>query len=111
MKINKEEIMKVVDNPKTICWSDVLIGLDLVPVFEEYKKANDKCYYIGKIKLGKTLMNKVDTILKKRIKKSKDKRVCAYKVDYRETIYAMDSLNSQPAEAKEDIDYMELEGL
>lgn len=111
MKINKEDIMKVVDNFKVICWSDVLVGLNLLPLFEKYKKENNKNYYIGQIKMGKTLMNEIDAILRKRIKTSRDRRVSAYKKDYRETLYAMDALQSQPTEAKEDIDYMELEDL
>ena len=112
MKISREEIMKVVDSPKTICWSDVLVGLDLLPLFKKYKEEHNEDYYIGQIKMGKTLMNEIDAILRKRIKTSRDKRVRAYKKDYREThIYAWDTLQSQPEEAKEDIAYMLLEDL
>lgn len=111
MKITKDKLMEIANNTKVICWSDMLVGLNLLPLFKKYKEDHNKDYYIGQIKMGKTLMNEIDAILRKRIKTSRDKRVRAYKKDYRETLYAMDSLQSQPVEAKEDIDYMELEGL
>jgi len=112
MKITKDKLMEIANNTKVICWSDMLVGLNLLPLFKKYKEDHNKDYYIGQIKMGKTLMNEIDAILRKRIKTSRDKRVRAYKKEYREThIYAWDTLQSQPAEAKEDIDYMLLEDL
>ena len=112
MKISKEDILKVVNNPKCICWSDMLTGLNLLPLFKQYKKQYGKDYYIGQIKMGKTLLNEVETILKKNIRKSRDKRVRAFIPEYRvKNILAMDSLMCRPEEAKEDIDYMILEDL
>lgn len=112
MKIIKEEIMKVVTNPKCICWGDMLKGLNLLPLFDKYKEEHNKQYDIRQIKMGKTLLNEVETILKQNIRKSRDKRVRAYKADYRENnLLAMDALMCQPEKAKEDIDYMLLEDL
>ena len=112
MKIAYADIMKVVNDPKCICWGDMLKGLNLLPLFKQYKEKHDKDYYIGQIKMGKTLLKEVETILKKHIRKSRDKRVRAYKADYRENqILAWDALMCQPQEAKEDIDYMILEDL
>ena len=111
MKISREEIMKVVDNPKTICWSDVLVGLDLVPLFKKYKEEHNEDYYIGKVFMGKTLMNNICDILKERIVKSKDKRIRHLRDKYKLSAYTWDTLQSQPTEAKEDIDCMLLEDL
>ena len=111
MKISKEQIMEVVNKPKTICWSDVLIGLNLLPLFKKYKEEKGQQYDIMKVLMGKTLMDEIDNILKERILKTKDRRVSGYKKSYRPNIYAWDCLQSQPATAKEDIDYMELKDL
>lgn len=112
MKIAYVDIMKVVNNPKCICWGDMLTGLNLLPLFKQYKEQYGKDYYIGQIKMGKTLLNEVETILKQNIRKSRDKRVRAYKAAYRvNNILAWDALMCQPEEAKEDIDYMILEDL
>lgn len=112
MKIAYADIMKVVNNPKCICWGDMLKGLNLLPLFKQYKKQYGKDYYIGQIKMGKTLLNEVEIILKQNIRKSRDKRVRMFIPEYRvKNILAMDSLMCKPEEAKEDIDYMLLEDL
>ena len=111
MKINKEQIMEVVNNPKNICWSDVLENLNLIPLFQKYKKEHNKTYSITQIFMGKTLIDEIENILKYRIVKSKDKRVRAFRETYRLSKFAFDSLNSCPTTAKEDIDYMELKDL
>ena len=111
MKISKEQIMKVVDNPKVICWSDLLCKLDLLPLFEKYVKEHDKKYDVRKMFIGKTLLNNIDSILKSRILKSKDKRVRSLREQYKLSTYNMDCLQSMPEEAKQDIDYMLLEDL
>lgn len=112
MKIAKEKIMKVVNNPKCICWGDMLKGLNLLPLFDKYKKEHNKQYDIRQIKMGKTLLNEIEIILKKNIRKTKDRRVSAFIPEYRvNNILAMDALLCQPEEAKEDIDYMLLEEL
>ena len=112
MKISKEDILKVVNDPKCICWGDMLKGLNLLPLFDKYKEEHNKQYDIRQIKMGKTLLNEIEIILKKNIRKTKDIRVSAYKADYRENhILAWDALMCQPEEAKEDIDYMILEDL
>ena len=111
MKITKEEIMKVVDNPKVICWSDVLSGLGLVPVFEKYLKDNSEKYSIKKISIGKTLLNTIDNILQNRIVKSKDKRVVHLRKKWRLSTYGMDCLQSMPTTATDDIDYLFCEDL
>lgn len=111
MKITKEKLMEVANNPKVICWSDMLVGLDLLPLFKKYKEDNNKDYYIGKVFMGETLMNEISNILKKRIVKSKDKRIKHLRDKYKINAYYWDCLQSQPTEAKEDIDYMILEDL
>lgn len=111
MKINKEQLMEVVNNKKVICWSDILEHLNLLPVFEKYKNDNNKQYSIMQIKLGKTLIDEINKILKDRIIKSKDKRVSGWREQWRLTQYAWDSLHSEPTTAKEDIDYMLLEDI
>lgn len=111
MKIIKEQIIEIVNNPKVICWSDILVELNLLPLFEKYLKDHNKKYNIDQIKMGKTLMNKIDDILKERIIRSKDKRIKHLRNKYKLNAYSMDCLQSQPTEAKEDINYMELEDL
>lgn len=111
MKISKEQIMKAVNDTKVICWSDLLCKLDLLPLFEKYTKEHNKKYDIKKIFIGKTLLNNIDSILKSRILKSKDKRIRSLKESYRLSTYNMDCLQSMPEEAKEDIDCMLLEDL
>lgn len=111
MKITKEQIIKVLEDKKVICWSDVLVKLELLPLFENYQKKHNKKYDIMKIYMGKTLIDWSDSIMKARLKNSKDKRIKHLKEPYRSSAYSWDCLQSQPREAKEDIDYMLLEDL
>ena len=111
MIIEKQKIIKVLENKKVICWSDLLQELDLIPLFKKYKEThNNESYSIQKVYMGKTLMNWCDSILKARIVNTKDKRVSHLKEKYRLSEYGMDCLQSMPVE-KEDIDYMLLEDL
>ena len=75
MKIEKEQIIKALEDKKVICWSDLLENLDLLPLFEKYQKDNKQIYRIDQIFMGKTLLDWIEEILKARIVKSKDKRV------------------------------------
>ena len=111
MIILEDEIMKVVNNPKVICWSDILVGLNLLPLFKKYKEDTHTQYDIMKVFMGKTLMHKIDTILEERIVKSKDKRVRHLRPKYKLNTFHWDCLQSQPTTAKEDINYMELKDL
>ena len=111
MIIDKQQIINVLEDKKIICWSDLLVKLELLPLFEKYLKDHNKKYDIMKIYMGKTLMNWVDSIMKARLKISKDKRIKYLKESYRSSVYSWDCLQSQPREAKEDIDYMLLEDL
>ena len=49
MKISKEQIMEVTNDKKVICWSDLLAGLNLLPLFEKYQKEHKKQYNINQI--------------------------------------------------------------
>lgn len=111
MKINKEQIVKALEDKKVICWSDLLVKLELLPLFEKYLKDHNKKYDIMKIYMGKTLMDLADSIMKARLKTSKDKRIKHLKEPYLFSAYSWDCLQSRPREAKEDIDYMLLEDL
>lgn len=111
MKIQKEKILEVVNNDKVICWSDLLVGLELLPIFKKYKEEHNEQYSIQKVFMGKTLMEDIDKIFKARIVKSKDKRIKHLKERWRLAEYGIDCLQSMPVEAKEDIDYMELKDL
>lgn len=111
MKINKEDIMKAVNDNKVICWSDILVNLGLCVKFQEYLRLKGKQYSILQIQMGKTLIDEIDNILKERIIKSKDKRIRHLKEKYRLSSFNFDALQSCPKTAKEDIDYMELEDL
>lgn len=111
MKITKEQIIKALEDKKVICWSDLLVKLELLPIFEKYAKDHDKKYDIMKVWMGKTLMDWCDSIMKERIKTTKDKRIRHLKEPYRSGQYSLDCLQSQPREAKEDIDYMLLEDI
>ena len=111
MKIVKEEIMKAVSNEKVICWSDLLVKLELLPLFRKYKETTGIQYDIMKISMGKTLMKQIDETLKERCLKSKDKRIKHLRSKYKLNTYYMDCLQSQPCTAKEDIDYMDLQDL
>ena len=112
MKITKEKIIKVLENKKVICWSDLLENLDLLPLFKQYKEDhNGELYSIQKVFMGKTLMNWIDEIFKARIVNTKDKRVAHLKEKYRLSSYSMDCLQSMPVEVKQDLDYMLLEDL
>ena len=111
MKITKEQIINVLEDKKVICWSDLLIKLELLPLFEKYNKEHKEKYSIMQIQMGKTLMDWADSIMKARLKTSKDKRIKHLKEPYRSSAYSLDCLQSQPREAKEDIDYMLLEDL
>ena len=111
MIIDKQQIINVLEDKKVICWSDLLVKLELLPLFEKYLKNHNKKYDIMKIYMGKTLMNLADSIMKARLKTSKDKRIKYLKEPYRSSVYSLDCLQSQPREAKEDIDYMLLEDL
>lgn len=111
MIITKDRIIKALEDKKVICWSDLLVRLELLPLFEKYYKEHKEKYFIMKMQMGKTLMNEVEKILKDRIIKSKDKRIRAFKQQSRLNILAWDSLQSCPKIAKEDIDYIEAEDL
>ena len=111
MKITKEQIIEALEDKKVICWSDLLIKLDLLPLFKKYKEEHNEQYDIMKIYMGKTLMDWADSIMKARLKTSKDKRIKHLKEPYRSSAYSLDCLQSQPTKAKEDIDYMLLEDL
>lgn len=111
MKIEKERIIKALEDKKVICWSDLLENLDLLPLFEKYQKDNKQTYRIDQIFMGKTLLDWIEEILKARIVKSKDKRVKYLTNNYKLSALSLDALHSMPTEAKEDIDYMLLEDL
>lgn len=111
MKISKKQIIEALEDKKVICWSDLLIKLELLPLFEKYQKEHNQKYDIMKVFMGKTLMDWCDSIMKERLKKSKDKRVIHLREPYKSRAYSWDCLQSQPREAKEDIDYMLLEDL
>lgn len=111
MIIDKQQVVKALEDKKVICWSDLLIKLELLPLFEKYNKEHKEKYSIMQIQMGKTLMNWVDSIMKARLKTSKDKRIKHLKEPYRSGAYSLDCLQSQPKESKEDIDYMLLEDL
>ncbi len=111
MIIDKQQIINALEDKKVICWSDLLVKLDLLPLFKKYKEEHNEQYDIMKIYMGKTLMDWADSIMKARLKTSKDKRIKYLKEPYRSSAYSWDCLQSQPREAKEDIDYMLLEDL
>lgn len=111
MIVDKQRIINALEDKKVICWSDLLVKLELLPLFEKYLKDHNKKYDIMKIYMGKTLMNLADSIMKEHFKTSKDKRIKYLKEPYRSSVYSLDCLQSQPREAKEDIDYMLLEDL
>lgn len=111
MKITKEHIIKALQDKKVICWSDLLVKLDLLPIFKKYQEEHNQKYDIMKVYMGKTLMDWCDSIMKERIKTTKDKRVSYLKEPYRSSRYSWDCLQSQPRESKEDIDYMLLEDI
>lgn len=111
MKITKEQIMNVVANKKVICWSDLLEGLELIPLFRKYKEEHNEQYSIMQMQMGKTLMDELNKIFKERVLKSKDKRIAYLKDKYRLSALGWDALQSCPKTAKEDIDYIEAEGL
>ena len=111
MKIEKQKIIDALKDDKVICWSDLLVKLELIPLFKKYQEQYKKLYSIQQVFMGKTLMNWVDEILKARIVRSKDKRIKHLTEKYRLSEYGMDCLQSMPTEAKKDIDYMELREL
>lgn len=111
MKIEKEQIMKVVEDKKVICWSDILVKLELLPLFEKYQKDNNQTYRINQIFMGKTLLGWIEETLKARTVKSKDRRVKHLTSKYKLAALGLDALHSMPTEAKEDIDYMLLKDL
>ena len=111
MKIEKEQIIKALEDKKVISWSDLLEKLDLLPLFKKYQEEHNKQYSINQILMGETLINWIEEILKARIVKSKDKRVKHLVEKYRLAALSLDALQSMPVEAKEDIDYMLLEDL
>ena len=111
MKITKEQIMNVMANKKVICWSDLLQGLELLPLFEKYKQEHNKLYSVMQMQMGKTLIDELDKTFKERVLKSKDKRIAYLKDKYRLSALGWDALQSCPKTAEEDIDYIEAEGL
>lgn len=111
MKIEKEQIIKALEDKKVICWSDLLENLDLLPLFEKYQEEHNKQYSINQISVGKTLLGWIEEILKARIVKSKDKRVKHLTNNDKLAALNLDALHSMPTESKEDIDYMLLEDL
>lgn len=111
MKIEKEQIIKALEDKKVICWSDLLEKLDLLPLFKKYQEERNKQYSIHQIFMGKTLLDWIEEILKARIVKSKDKRISGLKEQHKLAALFFDALQSMPTESKEDIDYMLLEDL
>ena len=111
MKITAEQILSAVDDTKVICWSDLLIKLNLLPEFDRYKKEHGTQYSIQQVFLGKSFINKLDVLFKERIKCSKDKRIKYLRDKYKMAAYSMDCLQSMPTEAEEDIDYLLLKDL
>lgn len=104
--ITKENVLKTAKKKSIICWSDLLEGLQLLPVFKRYKEKTGEQYDIKFVFMGKTLINQVNEILKKNCLKSKDLRVCIYKDQYKLSAFEMDALWSCPTTAKDDIDYL-----
>ena len=111
MKIPRKQVLEAVADPKVICWSDLLIKLQLIPMFQAYKREHNEQYSITKVLMGNTLMKDVETILKARFAVSKDKRIKYLHKKQREMSFAMDALQSCPATAQTDIDFMELQDL
>lgn len=112
MKISEDKIIEAIRDEKIICWSDLLVKLELLPVFKKYQEDhNGELYSIQKVFMGKTLMNWIDEIFKARIVNTKDKRVANFRDHYKLSLYNMDCLQSMPVEAKKDLDYMLLEDL
>lgn len=111
MKIEYNKIYEALKDEKVICWSDLLVKLELLPIFKKYQEEHKDQYSIQKVFMGKTLMNWIDEIFKARIIKTKDKRVKHLKERYRLTEYGFDCLQSMPVESKEDIDCILLEDL
>lgn len=111
MVIEKGEIVKALGDEKVICWSDLLGKLGLVEVFKKYQEENGKQYDVKYMRLGETMLDWVDSILKARIVKSKDKRVSGMREHYRISAYSMDWLACCPEKAEKDIDYLELRNL
>ena len=111
MRITKEQIMKVISNKKVICWSDLLEGLELVPLFKQYKAEHGEQYCIMKMQTGKTLIDELDKTFQERVLKSKDKRIAYLKDKYRLSALGWDSLHSCPKTAEKDIDYIDAEDL
>ena len=111
MKIEYDKIYEAIKDEKVICWSDLLVKLELLPLFEKYQKDTKQTYRINQIFMGKTLLDWIEEILKARIIKSKDKRVKYLKDDYKLAALSLDALHSMPTESKEDIDYMLLEDI
>lgn len=111
MKIEYDKIYEAIKDEKVICWSDLLVKLDLIPLFRKYQEEHKKQYSIDQILMGKTLLGWIEEILRARIAKTKDKRVRGLKEQYRLASLNFDALQSMPMEAKEDINYMELKDL
>lgn len=111
MKIPRKKVLEAVSDANVICWSDLIVKLQLLPLFEAYKREHNEQYSITKVFMGNTLMKDVETILKARFAVSKDKRVKYMHKKQREWSFALDALQSCPATAKTDIDFMELQDL
>ena len=111
MRIEKGDIIEGLKDKKVLCWSDLLEKLGMVERFKEYKEKTGELYDIKKVSLGATMIEWVDSILKARIAKSKDKRVRGMKENWRMAQYGMDALHSCPETAAKDIDYLEFKGL
>ena len=111
MKITKEQIINALQDKKVICWSDLLIKLELLPLFDKYLKEHNKQYSVMQMQMGRTLMDELDETFKKRILKSKDKRISYLKDKYKLSALSWDALQSCPKTSKEDINYMLLEDL
>lgn len=111
MIINKKQIIDALEDKKVISWSDLLVKLELLPLFEKYQEEHKKQYSINQIFMGKTLLDWIEEILKARIIKSKDKRVKYLTNKYKLAALFFDALQSMPTESKEDIDYMLLKDL
>ena len=111
MKITRKQLMKVIEDPKVICWSYIYKPLNVLPLMAAYNQKHEHMYSISQILMGDTLIKDIEKILKERIKHSKDKRVRCSNEKHRMSLFSMDALNSCPTTAKTDINYMEFKDL
>lgn len=108
MIVTNKNILIALQDKNVICWSDLLGKLGLFPLFKQYKEQHGCAYDVKQMRMGTTLLNIIDDILKEKLKKSKDKRVRGTREKFRLSIYGMDYLNYCPSTAEDDIAYLEL---